>query len=198
MKITKVYTRTGDKGMTDLIGGERISKADPRLEAYGTTDELSAHIGLLVAMMERDSQEGADRQPLDQERQLLLRAQDNLFVIGSNLATNQATTPLYDFAKLPDTETAQLEERIDHLMAILPQKQGFILPGGTVTAAQCHVCRTVCRRAERNIIALSQQATVDEQVVRYINRLSDYLFVLAKIINFNTGKSEIIWQNPCR
>jgi len=198
MIITKVYTRTGDKGMTDLIGGERISKADPRLEAYGTTDELSAHIGLLVAMMERDSQEGADRQPLDQERQLLLRAQDNLFVIGSNLATNQATTPLYDFAKLPDTETAQLEERIDHLMAILPQKQGFILPGGTVTAAQCHVCRTVCRRAERNIIALSQQATVDEQVVRYINRLSDYLFVLAKIINFNTGKSEIIWQNPCR
>lgn len=198
MKITKVYTRTGDKGMTDLIGGERISKADPRLEAYGTTDELSAHIGLLVAMMERDSQEGADRQPLDQERQLLLRAQDNLFVIGSNLATNQATTPLYDFAKLPDTETAQLEERIDRLMAILPQKQGFILPGGTVTAAQCHVCRTVCRRAERNIIALSQQATVDEQVVRYINRLSDYLFVLAKIINFNTGKSEIIWQNPCR
>lgn len=184
--------------MTDLIGGERISKADPRLEAYGTTDELSAHIGLLVAMMERDSQEGADRQPLDQERQLLLRAQDNLFVIGSNLATNQATTPLYDFAKLPDTETAQLEERIDRLMAILPQKQGFILPGGTVTAAQCHVCRTVCRRAERNIIALSQQATVDEQVVRYINRLSDYLFVLAKIINFNTGKSEIIWQNPCR
>lgn len=198
MKITKVYTRTGDKGMTDLIGGERISKADPRLEAYGTTDELSAHIGLLVAMMERDSQEGADRQPLDQERQLLLRAQDNLFVIGSNLATNQTTTPLYDFAKLPDTETAQLEERIDRLMAILPQKQGFILPGGTVTAAQCHVCRTVCRRAERNIIALSQQATVDEQVVRYINRLSDYLFVLAKIINFNTGKSEIIWQNPCR
>ena len=198
MKITKVYTRTGDKGMTDLIGGERISKADPRLEAYGTTDELSAHIGLLVAMMERDSQEGADRQPLDQERQLLLRAQDNLFVIGSNLATNQATTPLYDFAKLPDTETAQLEERIDHLMAILPQKQGFILPGGTVTAAQCHVCRTVCRRAERNIIALSQQATVDEQVVRYINLLSDYLFFLAKIINFNTGKSEIIWQNPCR
>ena len=198
MIITKVYTRTGDKGMTDLIGGERISKADPRLEAYGTTDELSAHIGLLVSMMERDSQEGADRQPLDQERQLLLRAQDNLFVIGSNLATNQATTPLYDFAKLPDTETAQLEERIDHLMAILPQKQGFILPGGTVTAAQCHVCRTVCRRAERNIIALSQQATVDEQVVRYINRLSDYLFVLAKIINFNTGKSEIIWQNPCR
>lgn len=198
MIITKVYTRTGDKGMTNLIGGERISKADPRLEAYGTTDELSAHIGLLVAMMERDSQEGADRQPLDQERQLLLRAQDNLFVIGSNLATNQATTPLYDFAKLPDTETAQLEERIDHLMAILPQKQGFILPGGTVTAAQCHVCRTVCRRAERNIIALSQQATVDEEVVRYINRLSDYLFVLAKIINFNTGKSEIIWQNPCR
>ena len=121
MKITKVYTRTGDKGMTDLIGGERISKADPRLEAYGTTDELSAHIGLLVPMRERDSQEGADRQPLDQERQLLLRAQDNLFVIGSNLATNQATTPLYDFAKLPDTETAQLEERIDHLTAILPQ-----------------------------------------------------------------------------
>jgi len=194
MKITKVYTRTGDKGMTDLIGGERISKADPRLEAYGTTDELSAHIGLLVAMMERDSQEGADRQPLDQERQLLLRAQDNLFVIGSNLATNQATTPLYDFAKLPDTETAQLEERIDHLMAILPQKQGFILPGGTVTAAQCHVCRTVCRRAERAIYRVAEEAEVDATLLRYVNRLSDYFFALAKQLNHIAGHEESYWK----
>ena len=198
MKITKVYTRTGDKGMTSLIGGVRISKANPRIEAYGTTDELSSHLGLLIALMENDGKEGNARLPMDSEHQLLLRAQNNLFIIGSYLATDLTTTPLYDYAKLPEGETEQLEEHIDRLMAALPEKQGFILPGGTVAAAQCHVCRTVCRRAERCIIALAQSAEVDDGIVRYVNRLSDYLFVLAKIINFNAGKSEIIWQNTCK
>ncbi len=198
MKITKVYTRTGDKGMTSLIGGVRISKADPRIEAYGTTDELSSHLGLLVALMENESNKDDARLPMDAERQMLLRAQNDLFIIGSYLATDQTTTPLYDFAHLPEGETQQLEESIDRLMAALPEKQGFILPGGTVAAAQCHVCRTVCRRAERCILALAQHAEVDDGIVRYVNRLSDYLFVLAKIINFNAGKSEIIWQNTCK
>ena len=143
MKITKVYTRTGDKGMTSLIGGVRISKADPRIEAYGTTDELSSHLGLLVALMENESNKDDARLPMDAERQMLLRAQNDLFVIGSYLATDQTTTPLYDFAHLHEGETQQLEESIDRLMAALPEKQGFILPGGTVAAAQCHVCRTV-------------------------------------------------------
>ncbi|MCR4957925.1 MAG: cob(I)yrinic acid a,c-diamide adenosyltransferase [Prevotella sp.] len=192
MKITKVYTRTGDKGMTSLIGGIRISKADPRLEAYGTTDELASHIGLLCAMM------AADEYPLEEERQLLVRAQNNLFIIGSYLAIDQSQTPLYDFAQLPEGETELLEQRIDQLMATLPEKQGFVLPGGTVSAAQCHVCRTVCRRAERRILELAQHAVVDDIVVSFVNRLSDYLFVLAKIINFNAGQSEILWEKPCR
>ena len=192
MKITKVYTRTGDKGMTDLVGGVRISKNDPRLEAYGTTDELSSHLGLLAAMMAHDSN------TLEEERQMLVRSQNNLFIIGSYLAIDQNQTPLYDFARLPDGETTLLEQRIDQLMATLPEKQGFVLPGGTVSAAQCHVCRTVCRRAERRILELAQHARVDDYVLQYVNRLSDYLFVLAKIINFNAGQSEIIWQKSCR
>ena len=192
MKITKVYTRTGDKGMTDLVGGVRISKTDPRLEAYGTTDELSSHLGLLSAMMAKDEH------PLEEERQMLVRSQNNLLIIGSYLAIDQSQTPLYDFAKLPDGETALLEERIDNLMATLPERQGFVLPGGTVSAAQCHVCRTVCRRAERRILELAQKAQVDDYIIQYVNRLSDYLFVLAKIINFNAGQSENLWQNTCR
>ncbi|MBO4464422.1 MAG: cob(I)yrinic acid a,c-diamide adenosyltransferase [Prevotella sp.] len=192
MKITKVYTRTGDKGMTDLVGGVRISKTDPRLEAYGTTDELSSHLGLLAAMMANDEH------PLEEERQMLVRCQNNLFIIGSYLAIDQSQTPLYDFAKLPDGETTLLEERIDQLMATLPEKQGFVLPGGTVSAAQCHVCRTVCRRAERRILELAQHDHVDDYIPQYVNRLSDYLFVLAKIINFNAGQSENLWQNTCR
>ena len=192
MKITKVYTRTGDKGMTDLVGGVRISKTDPRLEAYGTTDELSSHLGLLSAMM------GKDERPLEEERQMLVRSQNNLFIIGSYLAIDQSQTPLYDFAKLPDGETALLEEHIDSLMATLPERQGFVLPGGTVSAAQCHVCRTVCRRAERRILELAQKAQVDDYIIQYVNRLSDYLFVLAKIINFNAGQNENLWQNTCR
>ena len=192
MKITKVYTRTGDKGMTDLVGGVRISKTDPRLEAYGTTDELSSHLGLLAAMMANDEH------PLEEERQMLVRCQNNLFIIGSYLAVDQSQTPLYDFARLPDGETTLLEERIDQLMATLPEKQGFVLPGGTVSAAQCHVCRTVCRRAERRILELAQHAHVDDYIPQYVNRLSDYLFVLAKIINFNAGQSENLWQNTCR
>ena len=192
MKITKVYTRTGDKGMTDLVGGVRISKTDPRLEAYGTTDELSSHLGLLTAMMANDEH------PLEEERQMLVHCQNNLFIIGSYLAIDQSQTPLYDFARLPDGETTLLEERIDQLMATLPEKQGFVLPGGTASAAQCHVCRTVCRRAERRILELAQHAHVDDYIPQYVNRLSDYLFVLAKIINFNAGQSENLWQNTCR
>ena len=188
MKITKVYTRRGDKGMTDLVGSVRISKTDVRLDAYGTVDELNSHLGLLVSMMTTD----------DAERTVVLRVQNNLFNIGTHLATDQSQTPLYPSARLPEGETAFLEQRIDAINAALPEPQGFVLPGGTMAAAQCHVCRAVCRRAERRIDALAEQATVGSDVVEYVNRLSDYLFVLAKIINFNAGQVEIIWQNACK
>ena len=187
VKITKVYTRRGDTGMTDLVGGVRVRKTDPRLEAYGTVDELSSHLGLLVALM-----------PPSQERDTILRIQNNLFNVGTHLATDQSQTPLYDSAKLPVGETDLLEREIDRMNDLLPGFQGFVLPGGTQASAQCHVCRTVCRRAERRIDALMEEAEVGADIVQYVNRLSDYLFVLAKIINFNAGQSEIIWKNDCK
>ena len=188
MKITTVYTRRGDQGMTDLVGGVRISKSDVRLEAYGTIDELSSHLGLLISLLTPD----------DDERPVLLRIQNNLFNIGTHLATDQSQTPLYASARLPEGETAFLEQRIDQAIAQLPEAQGFVLPGGCTAAAQCHVCRTVCRRAERCIDALAEKATVGPEIIEYVNRLSDYLFVLAKIINFNTGHQEILWKNACK
>lgn len=187
MKITKVYTRTGDKGETSIVGGIRMKKCSERLEAYGTVDELSSHLGLLAAMMA----EGEDRD-------LIIRVQNNLFNVCTNLATDQSQTPLYPSAKLADGEIELLEQEVDRIMKLLPERQGFVLPGGTQTAAQAHVCRTVCRRAERRIVALAEVAVVSPEVQQYINRLSDYLFVLAKKINFNAGVSEIVWQNVCR
>jgi cob(I)alamin adenosyltransferase len=187
MKITKVYTRTGDKGETSIIGGIRVKKSCERLEAYGTVDELSSHLGLLISML-----------PEGDDRTLLIRIQNNLFNVCSNLATDQSRTPLHDSAKLTDGEIELLEHEVDRLMKLLPERQGFILPGGTQAAAQAHVCRTVCRRAERRIVALSEVATISAEIQQYVNRLSDYFFVLAKIINFNAGVSEIVWQNVCK
>lgn len=188
MKITKVYTRHGDGGTTSLVGGVRISKSDVRLEAYGTVDELSAHLGLLVALM--DDCEG--------ERDLVIQVQNTLFNVGTYLATDQSRTTLYPSARLPEGAVSQLEEHIDKLMGELPESQGFVLSGGTPAAAQAHVCRTVCRRAERCIVTLSESSEVSSEVQSYMNRLSDYLFALAKKINFNAGHSEILWQNACK
>lgn len=187
MKITKVYTKTGDKGETSIIGGLRVRKSCERLEAYGTVDELSSHLGMLISML-----------PDGDERILLIRIQNNLFNVCSNLATDQSQTPLHNSAQLADSEITLLEQEIDRMMKLLPERQGFILPGGTQAAAQAHICRTVCRRAERRIVALSEIAQISPEVQQYVNRLSDYLFVLAKIINFNAGVNEIVWQNVCR
>lgn len=188
MKMTKIYTRTGDKGTTSLVGGVRIKKSDIRLEAYGTVDELSSHLGMLAAMLSAN----------DTERPVLFRIQSDLFIVGSHLATDQSQTPLPPYAQLPKGEIGMLEQRIDQMIAQLPEAQGFILPGGTQAAAHCHVCRTVCRRAERRIASLAEDAIVGPEVTQFVNRLSDYLFVLAEIINFNAGQDEILWQKPCR
>ena len=186
MKITKVYTRTGDQGETSLVGGVRIKKSHIRLEAYGTVDELSAHLGMLAFMIEND------------EHDFIIRIQNNLFNVCTHLATDQSQTPLYLSAHLAEGEIASIEQRIDALMKQLPERQGFVLPGGVPAACQAHICRTVCRRAERRIAALAEEAQIAPEMQQYINRLSDYLFVLAKIINFNQGKSEIVWQNVCK
>ena len=129
---------------------------------------------------------------------MIIRIQNNLFNVCTNLATDQSQTPLYDSSKLADGEIELLEKEVDKMMGLLPERQGFILPGGTQAAAQAHVCRTVCRRAERRIVALSEVAQISPETLQYVNRLSDYLFVLAKIINFNAGVSEIVWKNVCR
>ena len=188
MMITKVYTRTGDKGLTSLVGGQRVSKASTRLEAYGTVDELSSHLGLLASLLPADSH----------EHQMVVRIQNCLFNVCTNLATDQSQTPLYPSAHLPEGEIELLEQEVDTIMHELPERQGFILPGGCQEAAQTHVCRTVCRRAERCIVALSEDAVVSPEVQQYINRLSDYLFVLAKKLNFLKGIQEKIWQNACK
>ena len=184
--INKVYTRGGDKGKTSLVGGQRVSKACRRLEAYGTIDELSSHLGLLAAQL-----------PEGHEKEMIVRIQNALFNVCTNLATDQDKTPLYPSTHLADGEIALLESEVDAIMGELPERQGFILPGGTLQAAQAHVCRTVCRRAERCIVALSEEATVSPEVQQYVNGLSDYLFVLAKKLNFIAGKQEKVWQNVC-
>lgn len=186
MKITRVYTKTGDGGTTSLVGGIRISKASARLEAYGTVDELSSHLGLLAATVGDGH-----------ERDVIERAQQTLFNVCSYLATDTTQTPVYASAKINPEETAFLEKEIDAIMGELPEKQGFVLPGGTVAAAQAHVCRAVCRRAERRMVALNEQVELDGDYMRYVNRLSDYLFVLAKKLNFVAGVTEKLWRKCC-
>lgn len=187
MKITRVYTKTGDEGMTSLVGGIRLSKADVRIEAYGTVDELNSHIGLLSAYV---TDEHVDS--------VLTRIQSDLFIVGTHLATDQSQTPLYPTAVLPEDEVGFLETEIDAILAELPEKLGFVLPGGSVSASQAHVCRTVSRRAERCAIRLANEATVGKEILQFLNRLSDFFFVLAKKLNIIDGKSEKIWQKPCK
>lgn len=186
MKITKVYTRTGDAGTTSLVGGIRASKASARIEAYGTVDELNSHLGLLAAMIG----DGTDRNFVE-------RVQTMLFNVGSYLATDITQTALPSSACVGEGETELLEKEIDDIISLLPEKMGFVLPGGSMAAAEAHVCRTVCRRAERAIVALQAEATVAPQILGYVNRLSDYLFVLAKKINFVFGVKEKTLNNYC-
>lgn len=187
MAINKVYTKTGDDGTTSLIGGIRAKKTNSRIEAYGTVDELSAQLGLLVSFM-KDSE----------DKNLVVRTQRNLFTICSYLATDTAKTPLAPSYTPDPAETAKLEEAIDRINASIPQQKHFILPGGSHEAAIAHVCRTVCRRAERRIFFLAEGTKVAPEVLQYMNRLSDYLFVLARKLNFIDGVREKIWDNSCK
>jgi cob(I)alamin adenosyltransferase len=184
--LTKIYTRTGDAGTTALVGGIRIAKDSVRLESYGTVDELSSHLGLLASLAPDSSDE-------------LERIQMMLFTVCSYLATDAQQTPQYvpDLSTLDD-EITFLESRIDAIGATLPQLKSFILPGGTTAASQCHVCRTVCRRAERRIAALAHEADIDARVFKYVNRLSDYLFVLARHFNIISNVDEKIWKKTCK
>jgi cob(I)alamin adenosyltransferase len=182
----KIYTKSGDKGETSLVGGERVPKDCIRLESYGNIDELNAQLGLLHTYLTDEH-----------DRSRILDIQNELFVVGSNLATDTDKRPLHPNSIITTAKIEQLEQEIDALTASLPPMTGFILPGGARSAAVCHVCRTVCRRAERTIVQLSRTANVDENLLRYINRLSDYLFVLSRKLNKIENIDEILWKKTC-
>ena len=169
--------------MTSLVGGSRVPKTHERLEAYGTVDELNAFLGLLVTYL-------AD----EHDRVCVQQIQNTLFTVGSCLATECTHVPLNQVGALPVWPTEMLEREIDELDKTLPPLTAFVLPGGSRAAAVCHVCRTVCRRAERRILALASSVEIPPELLAYINRLSDYLFVLSRKINHGEKKDEIFWN----
>jgi len=177
----KIYTKKGDKGETSLIGGTRVLKDHIRIEAYGTTDELNSYIGLI-----KD-------QDISEDIKLLLKEiQDRLFTIGSNLASD----PEKDRMELPDLKIQDitlLEKAIDDMNEQLPELKSFVLPGGHTTISYCHIARCICRRAERIAVTLSKDH-MPEFVIQYLNRLSDYLFVLARKLAKDLSAEEIIWE----
>ena len=181
--LSRIYTKTGDDGSTALGDGVRVGKDDPRVEAYGEVDELNAVLGLLVALHP------------DLEEQALIRSiQNDLFDVGADLCTPQPVdeTP-QQRQRVTAGQVLRLEQAIDRLNEGLQPLTSFVLPGGTTAAAWCHLARTVCRRAERRIVHLMKSARLNEQVLLYVNRLSDLLFVLARYLN-GRGTSDTLWQ----
>ena len=175
-----IYTKTGDRGETSLVGGRRVSKCCQRLESYGTLDELNAHIGLLAAEAEDMTLPGG----------FIRKLQDDLFTCGAYLASEDDRCPCIG----PEAVSA-LEKEIDRLEATLPPLRSFILPGGCKAAAEAHVCRTVCRRVEREVLRLKDEGIrVEPALLCYFNRLSDYFFVLARALNREAGHEERCWQ----
>lgn len=178
----KVYTKKGDQGQTGILGGTRLPKHHLRIESYGTVDELNAFIGVL--------RDGID---IEQHRNDLKKVQDELFTIGSQLASdpekNKMKLPMID-----EKEIAYLEERMDAMDAELPEMRSFVLPGGHPSVSNAHVCRCVCRRAERLCSALSENEAVNPLILQYLNRLSDYFFVLSRHLTMKLGVEEVPWQ----
>ena len=178
-----IYTKTGDKGTTSLVGGSRVSKDNVRVEAYGTVDELNSHIGLLAEMFRQQGGGYYDE---------LKAVQHNLFTLQTLLATEDEAL----YARLPqldEDEVEILERQIDTISDLLPKLHNFVIAGGNSVGAECHVARTVCRRAERRVVTLARQARVDDVLLRYLNRLSDYLFVLARRAVVADGKQEDLY-----
>ena len=190
IRITRVYTRTGDDGMTALVGGKRVSKDAARIEAYGTVDELNAVVGLVRAWNE----EGKGQRELHFRLDAMLQEiQQELFDLGSELATPEDFT--YEgMHRMGEEEVTRIERVIDECQEELEPLKSFILPGGGRISAQLHQCRTVCRRAEREILRLSRIENVGEWPLRYVNRLSDLFFVLGRWVGKNLGETEYLWQ----
>ncbi|SHN28757.1 cob(I)yrinic acid a,c-diamide adenosyltransferase [Mucilaginibacter sp. OK098] len=177
----KIYTKTGDKGLTSLIGGTRVAKHHIRIESYGTVDELNSYIGLI-----------SDQDITPHDKEILKQIQDRLFTIGSSLAADPEKSRMV----IPDLHLADielLEQEMDAMNEQLPELRHFILPGGSSTISYCHIARCVCRRAERITVHLAEESTVDEKVNIYLNRLSDYLFTLARKIGNENKIPENQW-----
>jgi cob(I)alamin adenosyltransferase len=190
LAINRVYTRRGDQGETSLAGGQRVPKDGPRLEAYGTVDELNAFLGAARAT----AGELAAREPqIEPLVALLLRVQHELFNLGSILATLPEDVHPKQ-ARITDAEIAQLEAEMDRMNEELPGLRSFVLAGGSRLNAELHICRTVCRRAERAVVTLSSSESVPPEAVRYLNRLSDALFVWSRWASHVTGAPETLWE----
>lgn len=180
----KIYTKTGDKGKTSLIGGTKVPKSHWRIESYGTVDELNSHIGLL-----------ADFCQIEACKTVLREIQDRLFTIGSSLACDPEKEPGFKMPDLLEADVEYLEREIDKMNTVLPAMKSFVLPGGHIAASQAHVARCVCRRAERGCVLLREKGEfVDDLVLKYLNRLSDYLFVVSRFICHTFGVDEIPWR----
>lgn len=184
----KVYTKTGDTGTTALFGGTRVSKHHIRIESYGTVDELNSHIGLI-----------RDQEMNSHYREVLIEVQDRLFTVGAILATPPEKETLKNGEKrlqnlgIQESDIEFLENEIDSMEESLPQMTHFVLPGGHTTVSYCHIARCVCRRAERLSVHLNDIEATDELVIKYLNRLSDYLFVLARKLSFDLKAEEVQW-----
>lgn len=178
----KIYTKTGDKGTTSLVGGTRVSKTELRIEAYGTVDELNSYIGLV-----------RDQKVNEHRKDILKEIQDRLFTIGSILASEPEQTK----KRIPDLHESDielLEKEMDSMDALLEPMRFFILPGGHQSVSFAHLARTVCRRAERIVIRLSEESEVNDLIIRYLNRLSDYIFVLCRMMAKELEIEEIAWK----
>jgi cob(I)alamin adenosyltransferase len=178
----KIYTKTGDSGKTSLIGGKRVLKSDGRIEAYGTVDELIAYCGLL-----RDSFHN------EYYQKIIIRIQDRLMVVSSLLAADGVEFEK-DLPKIYEQDVVSLEKEIDIMEDKLPPLHSFVLPGGHPTVSHCHIARTICRRAERKTIFLAETTHIDLLVIKYLNRLSDFLFVLSRLISRDLNAAEIPWK----
>ncbi len=178
----KIYTRTGDDGTTALLGGDRVPKHHLRIETYGAVDELNANLGLLK-----------DQNPVDEYNGFIKDIQDNLFTIGSHLATGPGASAKLQLPEINADAVEILEQSIDKMDEELPPLRNFVLPGGHVANSAAHVARCVCRRAERLAVHLNDTDSVDPVILKYLNRLSDWLFSFSRLITHRTGSPEIAW-----
>lgn len=182
MRKSSIYTKTGDKGTTSLVGGKRVPKTHVRLDAYGTIDELNSFVGLLACEIKEE-----------ELTKFLMFVQNKLFVVGSYLATEEEAQTSKSAQVIIENDIRALETMMDSMDQKLPKLNRFILPGGSESTARAHVCRTVCRRAERNVYRVADEFPIDEKILIFLNRLSDFFFLTARLESLRTGK-EMYWE----